>query len=103
MALNPKRIRRIHRTLAPILALPLVVTVLTGSLYQIARLNQNLDYYWLIQIHKGQWGPLDLQAVYPFLNGLGLLVMVATGLSMWLPTKPHRRPKHTESQRVLDR
>jgi len=97
MALNPKRIRRIHRTLAPILALPLVVTVLTGSLYQIARLNDNFDYYWLIQIHKGQWGPLDLQAVYPFLNGLGLLLMVATGLSLWLQTRSHRPPKRTDS------
>ncbi len=97
MAPPRKLARQIHRALAPILALPLVVTVVTGSLYQIARLNQNFDYYWLIQIHKGQWGPLDLQAVYPFLNGLGLLVMVATGLSMWLPTKFHRRPKHTES------
>lgn len=97
MALNLKRIRRIHRTLAPILALPLVVTVLTGSLYQIARLNDNFDYYWLIQIHKGQWGPLDLQAVYPFLNGLGLLLMVATGLSLWLQTRSHRPPKRTDS------
>ena len=96
MAPPRKLARQIHRALAPILALPLVVTVVTGSLYQIARLNDNFDYYWLIQIHKGQWGPLDLQAVYPFLNGLGLLVMIATGLSMWLPTKPHRRPKHTE-------
>ncbi len=97
MALNKMMIRKIHRILAPILFLPLVVTVLTGSLYQIALLNQNFDYYWLIQIHKGKWGPVDLQAVYPFLNGLGLLVMVATGLSMWLQTRPDRRPKRTES------
>ncbi len=97
MALNKMMIRKIHRILAPILFLPLVVTVLTGSLYQIALLNQNFDYYWLIQIHKGKWGPVDLQAVYPFLNGLGLLVMVATGLSMWLQTRPNRRPKRTES------
>ena len=102
MALSQRILRRIHRALAPIVALPLLVTVVTGSLYQMARLTGNFDYSWLIQIHKGQWGPLDLQAVYPFLNGLGLLVMVATGLSMWLPTKLHRRPKHTESQRVLD-
>lgn len=81
MAPPRKLARQIHRALAPILALPLVVTVVTGSLYQIARLNDNFDYYWLIQIHKGQWGPLDLQAVYPFLNGLGLLLMVATGQS----------------------
>ncbi len=54
MALPRKITRQIHRALAPILALPLVVTVVTGSLYQIARLNDNFDYYWLIQIHKGQ-------------------------------------------------
>ncbi|MFQ3584687.1 MAG: PepSY domain-containing protein [Cyanobacteriota bacterium] len=93
MALNKMTIRKIHRFLAPILFLPLVVTVLTGSLYQIALLNQNFDYYWLIQIHKGHWGPLNLQAIYPFLNGMGLLVMVATGLSMWLQTRPNRQLK----------
>ena len=97
MAVYKKITRQIHRALAPLLALPLVVTVVTGSLYQIARLNDNLDYYWLIQIHKGQWGPLNLQAVYPFLNGLGLLVMVATGLSLWLQTRSHRPPKRTDS------
>lgn len=97
MAPPRKLARQIHRALAPILALPLVVTVVTGSLYQIARLNDNFDYYWLIQIHKGQWGPLDLQAVYPFLNGLGLLLMVATGLSLWLQMRSHRPPKRTDS------
>jgi len=97
MALSQRILRRIHRALAPIVALPLLVTVVTGSLYQIARLNDNFDYYWLIQIHKGQWGPLDLQAVYPFLNGLGLLLMVATGLSLWLQTRSHRPPKRTDS------
>ncbi|MFS8860851.1 PepSY domain-containing protein [Synechococcus sp. H60.1] len=97
MALSRKLTRQIHRALAPLLALPLVVTVVTGSLYQIARLNGNLDYYWLIQIHKGQWGPLDLQAIYPFLNGLGLLVMVATGLSLWLQTRSHHLSKRSDS------
>jgi len=97
MAPPRKLARQIHRALAPILALPLVVTVVTGSLYQIARLNDNFDYYWLIQIHKGQWGPLDLQAIYPFLNGLGLLVMVATGLSLWLQMRSHRPPRRTDS------
>ena len=77
--------------------LPLLVTVVTGSLYQMARLTGNFDYSWLIQIHKGQWGPLDLQGVYPFLNGLGLLVMVATGLSLWLQTSSHRPYRRSES------
>ncbi|MEN9203831.1 MAG: hypothetical protein Q6K80_10595 [Thermostichus sp. DG_1_6_bins_120] len=97
MALKKVTIRKIHRILAPILFLPFVVTVLTGSLYQIALLNQNFDYYWLIQIHKGKWGPLDLQAVYPFLNGLGLLIMVTTGLSLWLQTRPSHRPSRPKS------
>jgi len=96
MALSQRILRRIHRALAPIVALPLLVTVVTGSLYQMARLTGNFDYSWLIQIHKGQWGPLDLQGVYPFLNGLGLLVMVATGLSLWLQTSSHRPYRRSE-------
>ncbi len=92
MALTKVQIRKAHRFLAPLMLLPLLVTLLTGSIYQIASLTgAGGDFYWLIEIHKGLWGPLNLEIIYPFLNALGLLVMVVTGFSMWLQMRPRTR------------
>lgn len=90
MAINKAQIRKVHRILAPIMVAPLILSVVTGSLYQVALLNQNFDYSWLIQAHKGNFGPIRLEMIYPFLNSLGLLVMSITGISLWLQM---RKPK----------
>ncbi len=80
-----KRIaRKYHRIIAPIVALPLILTVLTGMLATIIRewpVNIGLTSSGLILgIHTGEI--FHLQAVYPILNGLGLIVLVVTGISM---------------------
>lgn len=99
MALDKAQIRKVHRILAPIVLLPLLVTLVTGSLYQIALLTDNVaDYYWLIRIHKGDWLVINLEAIYPFLNALGLLVMLVTGITMWLQMhRPKRQRPHSEA------
>ncbi len=98
MALNKALIRKVHRVLAPIVLAPFLVTLLTGSLYQIALLTDNVaDYYWLIQAHRGNFQIINLEVVYPFLNALGLLVMIGTGFSMWLQMlRPRRRQVQAE-------
>ncbi|MFQ3612244.1 MAG: PepSY domain-containing protein [Cyanobacteriota bacterium] len=92
-SLNKIQARQIHRLLAPILTGPLLLTVLTGSLYQVSVLNGNFDFYWLIEIHKGHFGPLKLEHFYPFLNGLGLWTMAISGLSLWLQGHKLRKKK----------
>lgn len=92
MASNKARWRQLHRTLAPIMLLPLLLTLITGSLYQIADLNDRGDVFnWLIEWHKGHFGNINLEIIYPFLNALGLLVMAITGISMWLQRRPQTR------------
>ncbi|NJM00421.1 MAG: PepSY domain-containing protein [Synechococcaceae cyanobacterium SM2_3_2] len=96
MAINKAKIRQIHRVLAPIMVLPLILSVVTGSLYQIALLNQNFDYNWLIQAHKGNFGPVRLEMIYPFLNAIGLFVVAISGFTIWLQMrKPKRKPSAT--------
>jgi hypothetical protein len=75
--------RQLHRAIAPIMALPLILTAITGSIYQITDLAGN-EEKWLLEIHKGNFGALKLEAIYPFLNALGLLALLATGISIWL-------------------
>ncbi|NJK62686.1 MAG: PepSY domain-containing protein [Synechococcaceae cyanobacterium SM2_3_1] len=83
--LSATRFRQFHRLFAPLIILPLLLSLVTGSTYQIAQLaGQGGDFYWLIEIHTGKFGPLDLTMIYPFLNAFGLLFMAGTGISMWI-------------------
>lgn len=75
--------RKYHRTLAIIISLPLAVTVLTGMTVTIVRewpLSTGLSSSWLLSIHTGEI--FHLQAIYPILNGLGIIGLLVTGLSM---------------------
>ena len=86
--ITAKSLRQTHRVLAPIMLLPIVLTVLTGSLYQLVDMAGRDDAFeWLLDLHKGNFGLVDLQSIYPFLNSLGLLVLVLTGIFMWLQPK----------------
>lgn len=85
MAINAARLRQLHRTLAPIMVLPLLLTLITGTIYQFADLSgKAADFDWLLDLHKGEFGSLNLEIIYPFLNALGLLILVITGIMMWL-------------------
>lgn len=92
MAINQVRLRKLHRTLAPIMVLPLLLTLITGFLYQMADLGgKEENFSWLLELHKGNFGSLHLDIVYPFLNALGLLILAITGIILWLQQR--RRPK----------
>ncbi len=94
MAINKVRLRRLHSTLAPIMALPLLLTLVTGILYQIAITNgQGSEFFWLIELHKGKFGSLNLEKIYPYLNALGLLTLIITGVMMWMQLP--RRKRHS--------
>jgi len=78
-------IRKVHRVVAPIMIVPIVLTLITGTIDQMFDLaDQGDSADWLLDAHKGHFGALNLEVVYPFLNALGLLVLAVTGISMWL-------------------
>ena len=79
------KLKKAHAFVAPIVILPIVLTLITGSIYQGFDLAGKGDSVnWLLDIHKGHFGPVHLEVIYPFLNAFGLLFMVITGGSMWL-------------------
>ncbi|MGB3402292.1 MAG: PepSY domain-containing protein [Microcoleaceae cyanobacterium] len=93
MPINQARLRQLHRTIAPIFVLPLLITLITGSLFQFAVLSQKgSEYLWLLDLHRGHFGRLNLEAIYPFLNALGLLTLLITGVMIWLMI-PSRRSR----------
>ena len=93
MPVNKVRLRRLHATLVPFMALPLILTLLTGLMFHIAALSgKGSDFYWLLELHQGKFGRIDLSIIYPFLNAFGLLTLVVTGAMMWMQL-PRRRAK----------
>ncbi|PSO48524.1 MAG: hypothetical protein BRC33_09530 [Cyanobacteria bacterium SW_9_44_58] len=92
MAFNKPRLRQIHRWFAPIMVLPLLLTLITGSLFQIANLTgETQQFLWLLNLHKGKFGAVDLTFIYPFLNAFGVLILVVTGIAMWLQMRPPKK------------
>lgn len=86
------RLRQLHRAAAPIMILPILITLITGTVYQIVDMGgKGGDFEWLLSWHKGHFGSLNLEAIYPFLNALGLLILAITGISMWMQTRRTRR------------
>jgi uncharacterized iron-regulated membrane protein len=65
--------------------LPIFLTIITGTIYQIGDLaGKDSEFRWLLDLHKGHFGTLNLEVVYPFLNALGSFVLLFTGISIWL-------------------
>jgi hypothetical protein len=83
--ISKAKIRQIHAQFAPIMIFPLLLTLVTGSLFQIATLTGDANkFYWLLELHTGKFGRFDLGFIYPFLNAFGLLMLLVTGITMWL-------------------
>lgn len=78
-----RNFRKYHRFLAPIIFLPIVLTVLTGMAATMAEswsLDLGVSRRILLSIHTGEI--LHLEGVYPILNGLGLIGLLVTGITM---------------------
>ena len=90
-------IRHLHRILAPIMLLPLLLTTITGTVYQVVDLaGQEKAFKWLLHWHKGHFGALNLEVIYPFLNALGLFLLLFTGISMWQRSQHSSKNQSTE-------
>ncbi|NER46052.1 MAG: peptidase [Symploca sp. SIO1B1] len=92
--------RRYHRQLAILMFLPLTLTVITGAAYPIFdewfSLHQVSKV--MLQIHSGRI--LGLQAIYPLLNGLGVMGLLITGLNMTGLLRNHSANKATNKDLV---
>jgi hypothetical protein len=86
---SKSRFRRLHRWVVPICAAPLLLTAATGSLYTLL-LEQGIDAFWLVKIHTGRFGPINLQPYYSLLLGVLTLIVIGSGIGLLLSRT--RRP-----------
>lgn len=88
--------RRYHRIIAIALFLPLLLTVVTGIVVTILDqwLRQEELAGFVLRLHTLEI--FHLQGIYPLLNGLGLLGLLVTGLSMTglLRNRPKRKSEN---------
>ena len=80
---SQRRSRRLHRILVPIAAAPLALTSLSGAIYGTL-LYWNMDASWLLKLHTGNFGVINLQPFYSPLIGILTLMLVASGLALLL-------------------
>lgn len=95
MNINRARLRQLHRALVPFMVMPLLLTLTTGLLFQFAVMSDRTDdFLWLLDLHRGKFGQINLEFVYPILNALGLLTLILTGSIMWLqsPIRKNKKP-----------
>lgn len=76
-----RRSRKLHRWLVPIAAAPLALTSVSGAIYGTI-LEYNIDAPWLLRLHTGNFGIINLQPFYSPLIGLFTLILIASGLAL---------------------
>ena len=77
--------RQLHRLIVPLAAAPLLITALTGSLYSLL-LELGIDAFWLLKIHTGDFGPINLQPIYSVILGGLTVVVTISGLVLLIRT-----------------
>ena len=78
--------RQFHKSLAPWVFLPLLISALTGLSYRISKDLLGFsrdDVHWLMSLHEGEWLGENGELIYVFLNSLGLIWMLITGFQLF--------------------
>ena len=73
--------RKIHRKVAAICAIPLLITILSGTIYSILQ-PLGVDSFWLIKWHTGNFGIINLQPYYSIFLGLASIISITSGLKL---------------------
>ena len=78
--------RKLHRSITLIAVIPLLITVLSGSLYSLFQYF-GLDLFWLMKIHTGNFYFINLQPFFtPFVGFLTILAIIS-GLFLFPKSK----------------
>ena len=73
--------RKIHRKITAISAIPLLITILSGTIYSILQ-PLGIDAFWLIKWHTGNFGIINLQPFYSIFLGMVSIISIISGLRL---------------------
>ena len=73
--------RKIHRKIAAISAIPLLITIVSGTFYSILQ-PLGVDAFWLIKWHTGNFGIINLQPFYSIFLGIASIISIISGVKL---------------------
>jgi len=73
--------RKIHRKVATLSSLPLLITIISGTIYSFLQ-PLGIDAFWLIKWHTGDFGVLNFQPFYSPLLGISSIISVFSGINL---------------------
>ena len=73
--------RKVHRKITAISAIPLLITILSGTIYSILQ-PLGVDAFWLIKWHMGDFGIINLQPFYSIFLGIASIISLISGISL---------------------
>ncbi len=80
---------RVHRSLVPLAAVPIMLTALSGTLYGALSARQ-IEAFWLMKLHTGNFGMVNLQPWYSLILGVLTLFIAGSGVGLLLGRRRHR-------------
>ena len=73
--------RKIHRKITAITAIPLLITVVSGTIYSVLQ-PLGIDAFWLIKWHTGNFGIFNLQPFYSIFLGIASIISLISGVRL---------------------
>ena len=73
--------RKIHRKVTAITAIPLLITIISGTIYSILQ-PLGVDAFWLIKWHTGNFGIINLQPFYSIFLGIASIISLISGVRL---------------------
>jgi len=73
--------RKIHRKVAAISAIPLLITITSGTIYSFLQ-PLGIDAFWLIKWHTGNFGVINFQPFYSIFLGISSILSVISGIKL---------------------
>jgi len=73
--------RKIHRKVAALSAIPLLITIITGTFFSILQ-PLGVDAFWLIKWHTGNFGIFNFQPFYSIFLGISSIISVISGFKL---------------------
>ena len=77
--------RKIHRKITALTSIPLLITIFSGTIYSILQ-PLGVDAFWLIKLHTGNIGIINLQPFYSIFLGIASIISIISGIKL-LPKK----------------
>jgi len=73
--------RKIHRKITAISAIPLLITIVSGTTYSILQ-PLGIDVFWLIKWHTGNFVIINLQPFYSIFLGIASIISIISGIKL---------------------